>query len=250
MKISIVTISFNQVSFLRECIDSVLSQENVDLEYIVVDPGSTDGSREIIEEYGGKIIKVFEPDVGPADGLNNGFERASGDIFGFINADDYFLPGALEIVKKFFENSPEADFVSGGGFIEFTENNKRLAIVPSKMKRLNLIYGACTVFQQGTFFRRRLFDKVGGFNKYNKTCWDGELFTDFVYRGYNHCTINSKLAAFRIHSNSISGSGNLNEIYKKDTERIFENKIGRKRNIFDSLLSLGLRVAKRVRLLY
>ena len=73
MKISVVTISFNQAKFLRECIDSVLNQDYHEIEYIVVDPGSTDGSKKIIDSYGDKIIKYYEKDYGPADGLNKGF---------------------------------------------------------------------------------------------------------------------------------------------------------------------------------
>ena len=95
MKISVVTISFNQAKYLRQCIDSVLNQNYQNIEYIIVDPGSTDGSRQIIESYGDRVIKIFEKDAGPADGLNMGFSRATGDIFYFINSDDYVLPGAF-----------------------------------------------------------------------------------------------------------------------------------------------------------
>src|SRR6056297_1925233 len=102
MKFSIVTISYNQVEFLSQCIDSVFSQDVEDLEYIIVDPGSTDGSRELIEAYSDRIVKVFEKDKGPADGLNKGFDVATGDVYGFINSDDYLLPGALRSVSDYF----------------------------------------------------------------------------------------------------------------------------------------------------
>ena len=102
MKISIVTISYNQEKYLRECIESILNQKDCELEYIVVDPGSTDGSRELIESYGDRILHVFERDNGPADGLNKGFAKATGDIYGFINSDDYLLPQALHHISQFF----------------------------------------------------------------------------------------------------------------------------------------------------
>ena len=93
MRISIVTISFNQVEYLEETILSVLNQSHSDFEYIVVDPGSIDGSREIIERYRDKISKIiFERDIGAADGLNNGFKYATGDILCYLNSDDTFLP--------------------------------------------------------------------------------------------------------------------------------------------------------------
>ena len=88
MKFSIVTISFNQASYLEQAIRSVLGQDYADIEYIVVDAGSTDGSREIIEHYSGQIDKIiFEEDNGSADGLNKGFARATGDVYSFIEAN-------------------------------------------------------------------------------------------------------------------------------------------------------------------
>ena len=88
MKFSIVTISYNQGRYLKQCIESVLSQKNVDIEYIIVDPGSSDNSREIINSYK-EIKKIYKKDKGPADGLNNGFKIATGDFFGFINSPDH-----------------------------------------------------------------------------------------------------------------------------------------------------------------
>ena len=104
MKFSIVTISYNQVKYLKQCIESVLSQQNVDIEYIIVDPGSTDGSREIINSYQ-NIIKIFKKDIGPADGLNNGFKIASGDYFGFINSDDFLIHFSKFDIVLFFKKA-------------------------------------------------------------------------------------------------------------------------------------------------
>ena len=99
MKFSIVTISFNQSVFIEKAILSVIGQDYPDIEYIVVDPGSTDGSRDIIEKYRTKIHKtIFEPDQGPGQGLNRGFAQASGEIYGYINADDYYEPDAFRHV--------------------------------------------------------------------------------------------------------------------------------------------------------
>ncbi len=88
MKVSIVTISFNQAEFLERAMRSVLTQDYPDVEYIVVDPGSTDGSRALITAQGSRIKAILEKDNGPADGLNKGFASATGEIFGYINADD------------------------------------------------------------------------------------------------------------------------------------------------------------------
>ena len=115
LKISVVTISYNQKKYLKECIDSVLSQDYKNIEYIVVDPGSTDGSLEVIDSYGSKIIKVYGKDKGPSDGLNNGFFRATGDIFYFINSDDVLMPGVFQLVSKLFTNDPQLMLILGEG---------------------------------------------------------------------------------------------------------------------------------------
>src|SRR5258708_2417562 len=118
MKLSIVTISLNQEKFLERAILSVLNQASVSLEYIIVDAGSKDGSREIIERYRARLAHViFEPDAGPADGLNKGFARATGELFGYINADDFYLPGGLAKAVAAMECRPDAAAIVGNGFV-------------------------------------------------------------------------------------------------------------------------------------
>ena len=103
MKLSVVTVSFNQRQYLEEALISVLAQDYPAIEYIVVDPGSTDGSRELIECFRDRLASIlFETDQGAADGLNKGFQRASGDIFGFLNSDDVLLPGAMKSISRAF----------------------------------------------------------------------------------------------------------------------------------------------------
>jgi len=93
--------------------DSVLAQDHDDVEYIVVDPGSTDGSPP--ESFGAMetaVIRIFEPDAGPADGLNKGFALATGDVFGFVNSDDALLPGALACIAHAFASTPGIDVIA------------------------------------------------------------------------------------------------------------------------------------------
>lgn len=249
MRITIVTISFNQVNFLRQCIDSILSQTECDLEYIVVDPGSTDGSRELIASYTERIIRVFESDKGPADGLNRGFARATGEIFGFINSDDYLLPNALSAVDQHFTVSGIDHFISGSGFIECLNKTPR-HIRPTRMTKMGYIYEVCTIFQQGTFFPAWMFREAGGFNISNHTCWDGELFANFLFRGHRHRLLDHNLAVFRIHEASISGSKKLSNAYFCDKKRIFVEKIGRQRNLFDRGFIWLLKGAKVIKFLF
>jgi glycosyltransferase involved in cell wall biosynthesis len=243
MKISIVTISFNQQQYLPACIESILSQADCELEYIVVDPGSTDESRQIIESYGDRLVKVFERDAGPADGLNRGFARATGDIFGFINSDDYLLPGALKTVTQFFTKHGNNVFVTGQGYTE-NEYGARTPIHPNRLTTSNMLHRSGVVFQQSTFFPAELYKKAGGFNDQNRTCWDYELFLRFLMQGATHQVIEQELAVFRLYQGSISGSGRLEERYYKELDQLFEQSLGRKRNALDKLLTQYQRIQR------
>jgi glycosyltransferase involved in cell wall biosynthesis len=247
-RLSIVTISFNQARFLRQAMDSVLGQDHRDVEYVVVDPGSTDGSRDIIAGYGSRVHKmVLEPDEGAADGLNKGFALATGEIFGFLNSDDEFLPGALRTVDAAFRRRPSADMISGCGFIVDEAGERTRRLVPTPLTVTEYLYGAATVFQQGTFFRRECFGKVGGFNVANRTSWDGELFLDMVNAGCRHEVIRDDLALFRIYPGSISGSGRAMDAYRADSARVFEKTLGRPPRRTDRMLGAALRASKLLR---
>ena len=243
MRITIVTISFNQAQFLRQCIDSILTQTECDLEYIVVDPGSTDGSRELIESYGEQIIRVFEPDQGPADGLK-GFAIATGDVFGFINADDALYPGALSKVTDTFNRQPSTEVVAGCGYKVDAEGKILERVIPTIWTPWLYLYGGVTIFQQGVFFRKNNFTLAGGFNINNKTCWDGELFLNFALKKARLFILFDNLALFRVHETSITGSGRLNTAYRLDQKRLFSQTVGHPPGKLTWILSICARISK------
>jgi glycosyltransferase involved in cell wall biosynthesis len=228
VRISIVTLSFNQRAFLPQALDSVLQQGYSDLEYIVVDPGSTDGSREVIQKNASKLAQIiFEPDRGAADGLNKGFAAASGEVFGFLNADDLLLPGALERVAEFFRLNPNCDLALGNGYI-IDERGKPIRHVKAcgfTVKRY--LHGGSRWLQQATFFRREAFQRSPGFNVLNRTSWDGELFISMLNSGANAGYIDADLGEFRVHSTSISGSQTNSQKYREDWRRVFREIQGR-----------------------
>ena len=237
MRISIVTLSYNQCAFLREAIDSVLEQGHSDLEYIVVDPGSTDGSRELIESYRERISHVvFEPDLGAADGLNKGFARANGEVFGFLNADDFLLPGALRRVDEFFQSYPQCDMVMGSGNVVDAHGRNLRHVRARDFSVQRYLYGGSSWLQQSTFVRRDAFRKSPGFNIDNRTSWDGELFVSLANMGAVVGHIDADLAAFRLHSASISGSNRMLDAYREDSKRIFRQIRGRDWRAADELL--------------
>ena len=158
MRVSLVTISYNQSRFLRACIESVLSQDYADIEYIVVDPGSTDGSREIIDSYGDKIIKIFSPDSGPADGLNKGFEAATGDIYGFLNSDDTLCPKAISAAVTALREFAYADVVYGKAYIIDQDQGSCARFIRIALAKLGLPTVALFFLSRQSFFERIAFD--------------------------------------------------------------------------------------------
>lgn len=242
MKISLVTLSFNQIEYLNEALDSVLGQGYPDLEYIVVDPGSKDGSREVIEGRSKEIAHtIFEPDRGAAEGLNKGFSRATGEVYGFLNADDLLMPGSLHRVADFFTRNPKCDLVFGNGYV-IDGNGQRVRHYRARAFSVkSYLYGGARWLQQSTFFRSEAFRRSPQFNLENRTCWDGELFVSMVNQGARVGYIDEDLAAFRIHAASITGSGRLNAQYAEDSRRVFEQTLGRAWGPMDNLRRLVYR---------
>lgn len=232
MKVSLVTISYNQDRFLEGAIQSVLNQDYPDLEYIVVDPGSTDRSRDIIASYEQHIDSVIlRPDNGPAQGLNHGFANASGAIFGFLNADDILLPDAVRMMVAGFRQNPHADVLAGHGWIIDERGNILRKKHSQHFSAWRYLHRGAHLLQQSTFFRADAFCKVGGFNENNRTCWDGELWLDLALGGCRFETLNQILSCFRVYSTSISGrvseGGDVQRFYEWDRKRMFRSATGR-----------------------
>ena len=172
-----------------------------------MDPGSTDDSRAIIEANRSKFSHVlFESDEGPADGLNKGFGLCRGDVFGYINSDDRFCPGALDFVLDFFDLNPAVDVLCGA--IRMIDKDGRPNIrkrTPDEVDLRRLAYHSCFVWQQATFFRRKAFLSVGGFNRRNLVHWDSELVVDMVLQGARIGYVRKLLGDHRYHDGTITG---------------------------------------------
>ncbi len=248
MKISLVTLSYNQGRFLESALRSVVEQQGVDLDYIVVDPGSSDDSRSIIERYRSQLSNtVFERDDGPADGLNRGFAKATGDIYGFLNADDMLQPGALARVAHAFEQHPEADVISGNGHIIDKQGLPVRRLYSDRFSLWGYLYGGVVLLQQSTFFRARAFEQAGGFNVENRTCWDGELWLDMALAGKRFQRVNGFWSGFRVYDGSITsdihGDTDRRRAYLRDRRRMFLKARGR---LPGGLRDKGQRIAARV----
>lgn len=221
MKVSVVTISFNQSAHLRAALDSVLAQQGVDIEYIVVDGGSDDGSRELILEYKDRLSHiVFERDEGPADGLNKGLQLATGDIFYYLNSDDEIEPGAFAEAADIFGKT-NVDVLYGNGLI-IDDQGKIIRSVYSAAKFTPNLYvhGLAVIVQQAAFIRMGAIRQVGGFNRGNRSSWDGEAFFKLALEGYQFRRVWRKWGRFRVYPTSLSGSGKIRTQLVADHERL------------------------------
>ena len=233
---SIVTISYNQVKYLKPAIDSVLNQDFMDYEYIVHDPGSTDGSRELIDTYTSRVISNYERDAGPADGLNKGFARATGRFFLFLNSDDLLLPGTLSILYKWIHKDRFRHEVYSGAAIIVDGKGRHIRYAyPDRMSLARAAYGHCILIQPSSVIEASAFRAVGGFNVCNQSNWDGELFIDMALNGSRFIRSFELLSCYRVHSQSITGSGRLLHAHIDYNSRMM-TKISERKHIPNSRL--------------
>jgi glycosyltransferase involved in cell wall biosynthesis len=220
-RISIVTPSFNQGDFLEYTILSVLNQDYPNLEYIIIDGGSTDRSIEIIKKYEKYLaFWVSEKDEGQSDAINKGFRRSTGDILAWLNSDDLYLPGALGRMGRLFSEDSSADVIFGDIHIadQHGEINRTMKEVRFSPKAL--LYGAMNINQQAMFWRRRAWETSGPLrNMY--FYMDGYLLLSFVKHGARIRYIKEPLAVFRMHSMNKSQSQQKYQYEYRDLHREF-----------------------------
>jgi len=176
-KLTIVTPSFNQAQFLERTILSVLNQRYPELEYIIIDGGSTDGSVEIIKKYERWLASwVSERDAGQSDALNKGFRRATGELVGWQNSDDIYLPGTFREVAEMFVAHPACDIMFANRLDVDEADN---VIGESRFTPFSVVghwYDGMALSNQSTFWRRDLFSKIGMIDASYHLAMDYEFF--------------------------------------------------------------------------
>lgn len=198
--VSIITPSFNQARFLEATILSVLEQDYPNLEYIIVDGGSTDGSVEIIKKYADRLAWwVSEADNGQTDAINKGFARARGEILAWINSDDTYEPGAVSEAVKYFQSYPDIGLVYGDThFID--EQGQVIGKFAARQTDYHLLRrGYVHIPQQAAFFRGDLWREVGPLDPSFYFAMDYDLWVRLSARAPIHYTP-QMWANFRLHS--------------------------------------------------
>ncbi len=246
--VSVVTISYNQAEFLERALNSVLNQKGVDIDYIVVDPGSTDGSRDIIERYRPRLSHViFESDRGPSDGLNKGFAHATGDILCYLNSDDLFEDGAFAAAVREFEHRPETDVICGHGWIVDGDDRKIRKVWSDPYRPAAVAHGAAIQIQPSTFIRRSAFLKAGGFRASNRSNWDGELMLDLHLSGARIDVVDAFWSHYRLHETSITNSGSHDEKIRRWADHRFRRLAGRGRRPSDRWMTMYWKLWRQAR---
>jgi len=237
MKISIITPTFNSATYLEETILSVVSQKNQDLEYLVVDGGSTDESSAVLSKYSTRIAwSCSERDNGQYDAINKGFSKSTGEIMGWLNSSDLYLPWTLKVVEEIFIRFPEVQWISSLQKTVLTHQGSHASWNIhgfSANKLAQGLLGSATnpnfIQQETCFWRRSLWEKIGGqISSQYRYAGDFWLWSQFFQHA--KCTgVDAPLAVFRFHDDQRSG----NESYLEEvTEILRDIQSSSKRNLY------------------
>ena len=208
-QVSIITPNFNKAEYLEETILSVLTQDYPNLEYIVVDGGSTDGSLEIIKRHADRIDKwVSEKDRGQSDAINKGFAMAGGEVVAWLNSDDLYFPQAVSLAMSRFMADPDLAFLYGDGVL-LTASGDFLGYVPQvePFDRFRLLNQYNYIMQPATFFKKRVLDSLGYLDLGLNFVMDWDLWCRFAQTGHRFLYEPALLAADRQYTGTKTRAG-------------------------------------------
>jgi glycosyltransferase involved in cell wall biosynthesis len=224
-KISVVTPSFNQGHFIEDTILSVLNQSYQNLEYIIIDGGSTDGTTQIVEKYGPQLeYWVSEQDSGQSNAINKGFSKAEGDILAWINSDDYYLPGTLRFVADQLKTG-EREILFGNCVHLFDGNGLLGSDVVSAFNCCDLRL-VDFIIQPSSFWTREAWEANGPLNERLTYAFDWEWFLRAQAKGIPLRAVGRYLSVYRKHKDHKTGVGGRRRA--EEVARLFEEYEGRK----------------------
>jgi glycosyltransferase involved in cell wall biosynthesis len=196
--VSIVTPSFSQGHFLRRTIDSVLAQTYPNVEYLVVDGGSTDATLDVLRSYGDRIRWLSEPDSGQTNAINKGFGMARGEIAGYLNSDDVLLPEAIAKVVEYFRDHPSCDLVYGDAdYID--EKDAVIGKYPTAPYSFDRLLQDCCICQPAAYWRARAAEEIGPFDERLDYAMDYDYWLRLDRSGFVIRHMAETIAQSRLH---------------------------------------------------
>lgn len=217
MKVSIVTTSFNQGDWIGKNLASVAQQTYEDFEHIVIDPGSHDNSRDVIDDYAGRdkrIIRIYEPDRGQVDAINKGLNLSSGKLLTWLNSDDYYHDEhALKTVVDFY-NEHSSDIVYGRGWRVDAAGNKLSEAYthPDNTDILKTLEHSIGILQPSLFFTKEVFEDLGGLDEAYNLQLDYEYWIRMAQAGYKFRKVNSLISNATVHADAKSTGQRLAQL--------------------------------------
>jgi glycosyltransferase involved in cell wall biosynthesis len=202
-KISIVTPSLNMGRFIEDAILSVVKQGYPNFEHIVVDACSGDNTLAVLRSYP-HLRWISEPDAGMSDALNKGFRMATGDLVGWLNADEYYLPGAFHAVGRIAMENPGADILYGDSIFVDEEGRLQRAKTAHEFSFTILLYYGCFIPTDATFLRRHFIEKGFFIDTNYRVVMDFEYFVRCAASGKHFKYINRLLGTFRWQGSNLS----------------------------------------------
>jgi glycosyltransferase involved in cell wall biosynthesis len=214
--VSIVTPCFNAARFISQTIESVLGQDYPNIEYLIMDGGSTDGTMAVVEQYKGRLRWHSGPDSGTADAINRGFLESTGAILAWLNADDTYLPGAVTTAVQYFLTAPDAGVVYGEG-VWVDENGAVLGRYPTReLPSPDLFQQECFICQPAAFLRRTAFEAAGKVDATLHSAFDYDLWIR-LSRQWPFVPIPACLATSRMHTSNKS-LGNRQQMFRESIQ--------------------------------
>ena len=246
-RIALVTPVYNSAKYIEQTIVSVLGQNYPNLDYFIVDGGSTDGTVDIIRKYESQISGwISEPDGGMYDAINKGFARTSGEVLGWISATDQYHVGGLSVVAGVFRDLPQVEWITGRP-TEFSEEGMTIKIldIPRWSRRRYLAGANRYIQQESTFWRRSLWDRAGGcVDASRRMSSDMELWVRF-FRYAKIYPVDALIGGFRVHRDSLALS-NWHEFTQIGDEIIDTEVRGSQNYKMVKFLTLINRTIKRI----
>jgi glycosyltransferase involved in cell wall biosynthesis len=220
--LTIITPSYNQSKYISKNIESVLSQSSDDVEHIIVDGGSTDGTLDILREYDDayNLRWVSEPDRGQTHALNKGAQMANGEWIGWQNSDDYYLSNAFDTFRQALEQNPQADAIYGDLVIVDPEGEKTSQQFMTRPSKFIQLHWSLFASNQSLFMRRSVLEDIFPLDEDLEFTMDAELTWKLLEGNYNLVHVAEALGAFRIQPEAKTFEG-VRDLQDEELRQIY-----------------------------